>query len=107
MSVLLYGRQLQLARHATRITQFAYFLPEFVGRLKWQTRLEAGFDPEYAELQTFQSAMTQASVEKSATKILHELLDTHFKEFEKSGRIRGDKEYERRTGRSATAASKP
>jgi len=106
VSVLLYAHQLQLAKQTKRIAVFAQFLPEFVARLKWQTRLEAGFDLEYAELQTFQSAMTQASVEKSATKTRHELLEMYFQEFEKSGRIKGDKEYERRTGTNAAVASR-
>ncbi len=106
VSVFLYAHQLRTTGGGDKVTEFVRFFPEFLSRLQWQIGLEEGISPEYLDLQLFQSAMTQASVEKSATKARHDLLEVYFQEYEKSHTIKGDKAYQRRTGRSPAAASR-
>lgn len=86
--------------------QLAEFIDEFVYRLRWQARKGFEHDTEYRYLIDFQRHVTQASVEKPAVKERDEALKKEFDFWQGSKSLRGDKEYQERTGNDPSKESR-
>ena len=82
----------------------AQFVEEFICRLQWQLKKGYERDSEYQYLLDFQRHVTQASVEKAAVAARAETLGQEYDRWRAGQNLRGDAEYERRTGTSPSEA---
>ena len=78
--------------------RIASFVNAFVLRLGWQLGKGLDVDQEYRYLTDFQRNLTQASAESSSVAARAEMLETEFARWSESDKLRGDEEWERRTG---------
>ena len=81
------------------------FIIEFVFRLRWQLKKGLDVDQEYRYLTDFQRNLTQASAESSSVAARAEMLETEFVRWSETGKLRGDVDWEKRTGRDPSAES--
>lgn len=99
--MLAYAKNLTEESEAVRLGKF---MKEFSRRLQWQIKKGLDVDSEYRYLVDFQKHVTQASVEKPAVTARAEVLEEEFTRWKKTGKLRGDEEYEKRTGLDASSA---
>ncbi|MCJ7645611.1 DUF262 domain-containing protein [bacterium] len=83
------------------IDEFAEFLLKLIQTLQWQLPKRVDMDEPYHYLLDFQTYVTQAAGEKYAIENRHDFLIENFDYFKAEHCIRGDKEYEIATGKSA------
>ena len=70
-------------------------MSDFVNCLRWQISKGLDVDTEYRYLVEFQRHLTQASVEKPAVTKRAEVLKEGYEFWRRTGKLRGDAEYER------------
>ena len=80
------------------------FTKKFLDRLRWQIRKGLDVDQEYRYLVDFNKHVTQASVEKPAVTVRVEVLEEEFNRWKDEGVLRGDKEFEEKSGESPNEA---
>jgi len=83
------------------ISNFAEFLIKLTATLKWQIAKGIDMDRPYRYLLEFQTYVTQAAGEKYAIRNRHKFLIENFDYFKHEGIVKGDKEYNVETGKSA------
>jgi hypothetical protein len=89
------------------LTAFRSFVATFLGRLRWQVTKMKQFnvDVHWDYLVEFQRHLTQASVEKPAVTIRHEMMLAQFVHWLENGELQGDAEYRSDTGGEPPTAS--
>ena len=100
--LLAWNNEVKTEEKAERISSF---ITEFVRRLRSQLRKGLDVDQEYRYLTDFQRNLTQASAESSSIAARAEMLETEFARWLETGKLRGDEDFERRTGLSPSAES--
>lgn len=80
------------------------FAEQFSNRLKWQMRKGLDVDREYRYLVDFNKHVTQASAEKPAVTARAKVLKEEFDRWKAMRVLKGDKEYEKEHGKSASKA---
>lgn len=80
------------------IQKFKEFFIVFFRTLKWQIPKRIEMDQPYHELFIFQTNVTQAAGEKYAIQNRQDFLENYFYFYKKEKKIKGDKEYEKKTG---------
>lgn len=96
-----YGRGVNTKNDARELAEF---INEFVLRLRWQVRKGLDIAQEYRYLADFQKHVTQASVEKPAVTERAKVLEEEFVRWQKTGKLKGDVEYEKSNGEAASDA---
>ena len=84
----------------------ASFVREFVQRLAWQVKKGLLVDQEYHYLTEFQRNITQASAESSSVAARSEVLESEFNRWKDTGKLRGDAEWNKRTGLDPSTESR-
>jgi len=105
VSVFLFVDELILGKREKDIKKFGEFLLQFLIRKDWQIKkglkqMSEGqpIDPEYRYLFSFHTNITQAAGEKTAIENRHDFWRESFRYYLNNGKIKGDVEYQKRTG---------
>ena len=106
VSTVLLARECQINTQA-EASELARFIEEFVRRLNWQVRKGLVVDQEYHHLAEFQRYITQASAESYSVEARTEMLEEEFYFWKKMTKLRGDAEFEERTGLAPSNESRP
>jgi len=80
------------------INMFVSFFEKFILTLKWQISEGLDMDREYQNLLKFQRYVTQAAGEKYAIENRHKFWTEYFEYYVKEEKIKGDKQFSKRTG---------